>query len=70
MYNISKNWNFALTPFFMTERQIENPGKGHRRNIPKSSYMKFYPIWSSSWGDIASDGPTDRRNGDYLLREA
>ena len=59
----------------MTERQIENPGEVHRRNIPRSSYMKFHPIWSRRWGETASDGPTeeqmdgwtDRRSGNYIL---
>ena len=45
----------------MTENQIENPGKLHQRNIPKNSYMKFYPILSRGRGEMASDGQTDGR---------
>ena len=45
----------------MAERQIENPGIVYRRNIPRSSYMKFHPIWSSSWGEMASNGRIDGR---------
>ena len=60
-------------PFSMTECEIENLGKVHWRNIARRSYMKFHPIWSRVWGEIASDrwtyrqmdgrmdGPTKRR---------
>ena len=53
-------------PFSMTERQIEKPGELHRRNILKSSYMKFYPIWSrvvDKWlrTDRQTAGRTDGR---------
>ena len=51
---------FCKKPSFsMTENQIEKPGKVHRSNIPKASYMKFYPIWSRDCGEMASDGRTD-----------
>ena len=54
-------------PFSMTERHIENPGKEYRHNIPWSSYMKFYPIRSRGWGEMASNGRTEGRGGDYML---
>ena len=43
----------------MTECQIENQGKVHQCIIPRSSYMKFYPIWSRCCGEMALDGRTD-----------
>ena len=62
---------FCKKPAFsMTDRQIEKPGKVHRCNILRSSFMNFYPIWSRACGEMASDGPTDRRRDrwtDYML---
>ena len=53
---------FCKKPAFsMTDRQIEKPGKVHRCNILRGSFMNFYPIWSRACGEMASDGPTDRR---------
>ena len=26
--------------------------------------MKFYPLWSSGWGEMATDGRTDGRTDD------
>ena len=45
----------------MTERRTEKPGKVHRCNTLKSSYVKFYPIWSRCCGEMALDGRTDGR---------
>ena len=45
-------------PFSTTDHRIENPGNAHQRNIPRSSYMKFYPIWSISYPEMALDGWT------------
>ena len=50
------------SPLSRLERQIENRGKVHRSNIPRSSYMKFHPIWSRGWGENGfgqTDGQTD-----------
>ena len=47
------------TPFSTTLLQIEKPGKGHRCNILRNSYMKFDTIWCSGCREMASDGQTD-----------
>ena len=47
--------------FSMTERQIGKPGKVHRRDILRSSYMKFYQIWSGLSRNCF--GWTEGRNG-------
>ena len=52
---------FKRHPFSMTVCQIKKPGKEHQRNILRSSYMKFYPIWFRGCGEMASDGRTDGR---------
>ena len=51
----------------MTEHHIEKPGNTPRCNTLRSSYMKFYQIRSRGCGEMASDGRTDRRSGDYML---
>ena len=69
--DISKNRNFALSPLSMTEHQTENPGKIHRHNTQRSSYMIFL---SNSVQGLGRNGfgRTDRwmdrqTSGDYML---
>ena len=52
-----------------TSKKKKKKAKVHWHNIQKSSYLKFDPIWSKGYEEMASDGRTKGRK-DRLTDEA